>query len=210
MKRLFVFLLFFLAISCAPKSFKAKWLNEKAPENYAARFETSKGNFDVAIERKLSPQAADRFYQLVKYGYFNDGLFYRVNPNFVAQFGSTNDALSKKWEAVGIPDEPVLQGNTRGALSFARGGKESRTTSAFINLGENSRLDTLAYQGVTGFPSFGKITKGMKVLESLYSGYADSTMSSFQLMRTDRSAFLNKFPQLDSIQRVYLLDEWNE
>jgi len=201
-----VVLLIVLTFGCSPKTFNIKWTKEIAPENFTTRFETSKGNFDIALERSLSPKAADRFYQLVKHKFFDNSLFYRVNPGFVAQFGGNDSVAYKKWNSVTVPDEVVKQGNTKGTFSFARGGKGTRTSDLFINLGNNSRLDTLFYNEVRGFPSFGKVTSGMEVVEKLYSGYSDSTMEHFDLMITNRQEFLKKFPDLDVIEKVYLVD----
>ena len=205
-KNQLVALLIVLIIGCSPKTFNIKWTKEIAPENFTTRFETSKGNFDIAVERSLSPKAADRFYQLVKHKFFDNSLFYRVNPGFVAQFGGNDSVAYKKWNSVTVPDEVVKQGNTKGTFSFARGGKGTRTSDLFINLGNNSRLDTLFYNEVRGFPSFGKVTSGMEVVEKLYSGYSDSTMEHFDLMITNREEFLKKFPDLDVIEKVYLVD----
>lgn len=195
-----------LVFGCSPKTFNIKWTKEIAPENFTTRFETSKGNFDIVVERSLSPKAADRFYQLVKHNFFNNSLFYRVNPGFVAQFGGNDSIAYKKWNSVTVPDEVVKQGNTKGTFSFARGGKGTRTSDLFINLRDNSRLDTLFYNEVRGFPSFGKVTNGMEVVEKLYSGYSDKTMDHFDLMLTNREEFLKKFPDLDVIEKAYLVD----
>jgi homoserine O-acetyltransferase len=202
-----VLIVFLLTLGCSPKTFNIKWTKEIAPENFTTRFETSKGNFDIAVERKLSPKAADRFYQLVKHKFFDNSLVYRVNPGFVAQFGGNDSIAYKKWNLVKVPDEEVKQGNTKGTFSFARGGKGTRTSDLFINLGDNSRLDTLFYNEVRGFPSFGKVTTGMEVVEELFSGYSDSTMEHFDLMMTNREAFLKKFPELDVIEKVFLVDK---
>ena len=199
-------LLIVFTFGCSPKTFNIKWTKENAPENYATRFETSKGNFDIAVERRLSPKAADRFYQLVKHNFFDNSLFYRVNPGFVAQFGGNDSIAYKKWNSVKVPDEAVKQGNTKGTFSFARGGKGTRTSDLFINLGDNSRHDTIFYNEVRGFPSFGKITKGMEFVEKLYSGYSDTTMEHFDLMMTNREEFLKKFPELDVIEKAYLIE----
>lgn len=195
--------LFFIA--CTSSRFKANWPKEIAPPVFQSRFETSKGTFDIEVERKWSPKAADRFYQLVKRNYFENTLFYRVNPGFVAQFGGNDTLLSKEWGSYKIPDEPVLLGNDKGTISFARGGKESRSTDLFINLKNNNRLDTIFYNDVTGFPAFGRVVEGMDVVESLYSGYADTTMNSLELMYSDRKAFLKKFPELDRIEKAYII-----
>lgn len=194
-----------LWVGCSQKTFNLKWTKVIAPEHYTTRFETSKGNFDIAVERKLSPNAADRFYQLVNHNFFDNSLFYRVNPGFVAQFGGNDSIAFKNWNAIKIPDEPVKQSNTKGSFSFARGGKETRTSDLFINLGDNSRLDTLLYNDVKGFPSFGTVTSGMDVVEKLYSGYADATMEHFDMMLGNRNAFLEKYPDLDVIHKVYIL-----
>ena len=201
-----ILLLIVLSFGCSPKTFNIKWTKEIAPENFATRFETSKGNFEIAVERRLSPNAADRFYQLVKRNYFDNSLFYRVNPGFVAQFGGNDSIAYKKWNSVKVPDEQVKQGNTKGTFSFARGGKGTRTSDLFINLGNNSRLDTIFYNEVRGFPSFGKVTNGMEVVEKLYSGYSDTTMEHFDLMMTNREEFLKMFPDLDVIEKAYLIE----
>ena len=201
-----ILLLIVLTFGCSPKTFNIKWTKEIAPENFAARFETSKGNFEIAIKRRLSPNAADRFYQLVKHDYFDNSLFYRVNPGFVAQFGGNDSIAYKKWNSVKVPDEQVKQSNTKGTFSFARGGKDTRTSDLFINLGNNARLDTIFYNEVRGFPSFGKVTYGMEVVEKLYSGYSDTTMEHFDLMMTNRNEFLKKFPELDVIEKAYLIE----
>ncbi|EAR00872.1 peptidylprolyl isomerase [Maribacter sp. HTCC2170] len=203
--KLIVFLIV-LMIGCSPKTFNIKWTKEIAPQSFTTRFETSKGNFEILVDRRFSPKAADRFYQLVRHKFFDNSLFYRVNPGFVAQFGGNDSIVYKKWNSVKVPDEDVKQGNTKGYLSFARSGKGTRTSDLFINLGNNSRLDTIFYNEVKGFPSFGKVTKGMEVVEKLYSGYGDKTMEHFEEMLNNREAFLKKYPELDVINKAYLVD----
>lgn len=206
-KKIIIALLIVSFIGCSPAIFKSKWAKEIAPESYTVRFETTKGNFDIKVTRKFSPKAADRFYQLVKYRYFNNGIFYRVNPGFVAQFGGTDSTKYNRWNTIKVPDEKVLQANKRGTLSFGRGGKETRTTDLFINLSDNFRLDTLFYNNVKGFPTFGEVVNGMQVVDSLYSGYADTPMSTLDLMYEDKPAFLKKYPKLDLIEKIYLVKE---
>ncbi len=193
--------------SCAPKVFKAKWTKEVAPERYTARFETTKGSFDVAVTRKYSPKAADRFYQLVKHHCFDNAIFYRVYPDFVAQFGSSDTITYQKWSSHKVPDEEVVQANKKGTLSFARSGKETRTTDLFINLKDNTHLDTITYEGVTGFPSFGVVTQGMSVVEALHSEHADTTMDTLDLMYSNREAFMDRFPSLDLIEQIRLIQD---
>ncbi|MFN8274956.1 MAG: peptidylprolyl isomerase [Flavobacteriaceae bacterium] len=207
MRRAFLGLwLIILSVSCSQKeNFNIAWTREQAPEHFTAKFETIKGDFEVEVTRKLSPKAADRFYQLVKHQYFDDGIFYRVVPGFVAQFGNTDAALMEHWRAVKIPDEPVISGNEKGTVSFARAGKETRDLELFINLSHNAVLDTLPFEGVKGFPSFGRVTRGMDVVEKLYSGYAESTMDDPN-MYTNWAVFYQKYPKLDLIKKAYLID----
>lgn len=206
MKRIFRTLVILLFIGCSPVIFKSKWTKEIAPEIFITRFETSKGNFDIEVTRKFSPKAADRFYQLVKHHYFDSVLFYRVNPGFVAQFGSSDSTSYTNWSSIKVPDEIVLQGNERGTITFARGGKNTRGTDLFINLDDNRQLDTLFYNQVRGFPAFGKVINGMDILDALYSGYSDTTMEDSELMYTDRTEFLKKYPELDMIRTANLIN----
>ena len=126
-------------------------------------------------------------------------------PDFVAQFGSGDTAIIRKWSKFKVPDEKVMYGNKRGSISFARGGKDSRGNALFINLKDNPRLDTISRNGVTGFPAFGKVTRGMEVVDALYSGYGDSTMKAPFQYFLNRQLFLKSFPKLDSIQKAYIL-----
>ena len=184
--------------------FNKKWTTKQAPENFVARFETTKGNIDIEIERKLSPKAVDRFYQLVKYNFFEDGTFYRVVPNFVAQFGNTDTIVSNQWKKTIIEDEPVIAGNNKGALSFARAGKNTRDLDLFINLKDNHRLDTINSNGVVGFPSFGKIVGGMNVVESLYDGYSGETMKDEEIFNSTK-LMRERYPKLDRILNAKIL-----
>lgn len=190
--------------SCAdaPK-FKPEWATEQAPETFTASFETTKGTFEIEVKRNLSPKAADRLYQLVKRGYYDNAIFYRVVPGFVAQFGNTDTLVMNQWRKVKIPDESVTQGNKKGTVSFARSGKETRDLELFINLNDNPVLDTLYFEGVKGFPAFGKVTKGMETVEKLYSGYGETTMSNENLY-LNPSGFLQTYPKLDKIVKAYL------
>src|ERR1051325_10687386 len=117
-------------------------LTEKAPESFKARFDTTKGSFTVEVTRSLSPNGADRFYNLVHSGYFKDIAFFRVIPGFMCQFGIHGDpAISAKWREASIPDDPVKGSNTRGTITFATAGPNTRTTQLFINFGNNVNLD---------------------------------------------------------------------
>ena len=200
----FLVLLSFITFACADRTFDPEWTKVQAPEIFVARFETTKGNFDVEVRREYSPHAADRFYQLVKSKYFDNGIFYRVVPDFVAQFGNTDAKEMEQWRKVPLPDERVKLKNSRGTLSFARTGRQTRDLEVFINLQSNPVLDTLQQDGVIGFPAFGKVVKGMEVVDKLYGGYAEKPMQDGRLY-TNRAAFQKKFDRLDMILKAYIL-----
>ena len=136
-------------------------LKETAPATYKANFETSVGSFVIEVHRDWAPQGADRFYNLVKNGYYDGARFFRVIPGFMVQFGINGDpAVNTAWRGARIPDDPVKQSNKRGYVTFAHGGPGTRTTQVFINFGDNGRLDA------QGFPPFGQVTSGgMAVVE---------------------------------------------
>jgi peptidyl-prolyl cis-trans isomerase A (cyclophilin A) len=194
-----------ILISCSKPAFKSKWLREEAPANFTVRFQTTKGDFDVAVFREWSPLAVDRFYQTVKHRYYNRTVFYRVVPNFVAQWGNNDTTVFKLWEPYKIPDEQVIQSNKRGYMSYARSGKETRGSTLFINLKDNQRLDTVIANGVKGYPPFGKVLRGMEVVDSLYSGYAGSTMRKLDTLQKYPALFFQQFPKLDRIQKAFIV-----
>jgi peptidyl-prolyl cis-trans isomerase A (cyclophilin A) len=147
-------------------------LNERAPATYKARFDTSKGAFVVDVRREWAPNGADRFYNLVKNGFYDDARFFRVISGFMVQFGINGDPkISASWRSAQIPDDAVKQSNKRGFITFATSGPNSRTTQVFINFGDNARLDQL------GFAPFGQVTTGMNVVDALYSGYGEGAPS---------------------------------
>ena len=191
--------------ACSKPIFKSKWLKEEAPANFIARFETTKGVFDVEITREWSPLAADRFYQTVKHRYYNNTVFYRVVPNFVAQWGNNDTSVLNLWGPFKIADEPVVQSNERGYLSYARSGKETRGSTLFINLKDNPRLDTVIANGVKGYPPFGKVIRGMDVVDSLYSGYAGTTMRKLDTLQKYPELFFQQFPKLDKVIKAKIV-----
>jgi peptidyl-prolyl cis-trans isomerase A (cyclophilin A) len=143
-------------------------LNEKAPAVYKAKFDTSKGTFVIEVHRDWAPHGADRFYNLVKNGYYNDVRFFRVIDGFMVQFGiSGNPDLSAVWREARIPDDKVNESNQRGYVSFATAGPGTRTTQVFINFGDNAGLDG------QGFSPFGQVVSGMDVVDALYNGYGE-------------------------------------
>lgn len=183
-----------------PRSF-----NETAPERYQVRLVTSKGDILVSVTREWAPLAADRFYNLVKAGYYDGIAFHRVLDGFIAEFGIHGDPwVNAAWRQALMADEPVRQSNTRGRVTFSKNTPNSRTVQVFINLKDNRSLDG------QGFSPFGEVVEGMDVVEDLYSGYGDGPPRGegvYQAMAIARGdEYLNEeFPLLDRIQRALLL-----
>lgn len=175
-------------------------LNEKAPDTFKANFDTSKGTFTITVTRSLAPLGADRFYNLVKNGFYDDARFFRVIEGFMAQVGiHGNPVIAKAWGSALIQDDPVRQSNRRGFVTFATGGKNTRSTQVFINFRDNPALDK------QGFAPFGLVTSGMNVVDRLYSGYGEGKPSGQgpdqQRVQAEGNAYLNKeFPRLDFIK----------
>jgi len=207
MKKILVFVAIVLMSSCATKKFKEKWTTLKAPETFKARFETTKGNFDIEAKREWSPNGVDRLYQLIKNEYYQDVAIFRVVPNFVAQFGIHNDTLiNNAWQNRGIKDEPVLAKNDKMTIAFARGGVNTRSNQIFINLKDNYRLDKLAYSGVTGFPVVAKVIEGEENVLKFYDGYGESLGRKQGEISQKGNAFLKReYPKVDYIIKAYIL-----
>ncbi len=176
-------------------------LTEKAPETFKAQFDTTKGKFTVEVARSLSPNGADRFYNLVRSGYFTDVEFFRVVPGFMCQFGIHGDpAVSAKWRDANITDEPVKGSNTRGAITFAKAGPNTRTTQLFINFGNNTGLDGM------GFSPFGKVIDGMDVVDKINGEYGDNPPEVQGHIQMEGNAYLKKdFPNLDYIKSATIV-----
>jgi len=203
-------ILFILLIqSCnSSKVFKENWTKKKAPEIFKARFETTKGNFDIQAHRSWSPKAVDRLFQLIKSEFYTDIAIFRVVPNFVAQFGIHNDSiLNNSWRTYKVPDEPTVELNKEGAISFARSGEKTRTTQLFINLKSNSpKLDTVSVNGVKGFPVIAKVTDGIDIIKLFYDGYAEEPSPKQDSIQLKGNTYLkNNFPKLDYIKKAYII-----
>lgn len=142
---------------------------EKAPEVFKTRFSTTKGDFVVEAHRSWAPNGADRFYNLIKLGYYDDVAFFRAIQGFMVQFGiHGRPEVNARWKDANIPDDPAAgQSNTRGMITYATAGPNTRTTQLFINYGDNARLDGM------GFTPFGKVVSGMDVVDSLHQGYGE-------------------------------------
>ncbi|MFN7972764.1 MAG: peptidylprolyl isomerase [Acidobacteriota bacterium] len=179
-----------------------KALTEQAPASYKAVFETSKGTVVIEVTRDWAPKGADRFYNLVKNGFFDDARFFRNIDGFMVQFGINGDPkVSAVWREARIPDDDVKQSNKKGFITFATSGPNSRTTQVFINHGNNGNLDGM------GFSPFGKVTEGMDVIEKLYSGYGEGAPGGNGpeqgRIQMEGNAYLNKdFPKLDYVKKA--------
>ena len=205
MKKNLLILLLATLFSCSPKIFNEKWTKKQAPEYFKARFETSQGNFDIEAKRAWSPKGVDQLYQLIKSDFYTDIGVFRVIPEFVVQFGIHNDSvLNNHWKKYKVMDEPVLQSNDSMAISFARSGINSRTTQIFINLKDNHRLDTLKYNGVTGFPVIAKITNGMKIVHKFYSTKGN-VPNQDSIQKYGNVYLKRKYSNLDYIKKAYII-----
>jgi peptidyl-prolyl cis-trans isomerase A (cyclophilin A) len=175
-------------------------LNEKAPATYKVKFDTSKGAFVVEVHRDWAPNGADRFYNLVKNGFYNDARFFRVISDFMVQFGiNGNPKISAVWRDANIKDDPAKASNKRGYITFATAGPDTRTTQVFINFANNAGLDD------QGFAPFGQVISGMDVVDSLYSGYGEGAPQGHGpnqgVVQSMGNAYLDKaFPKLDYIK----------
>ncbi|MCG5053604.1 MAG: peptidylprolyl isomerase [Myxococcales bacterium] len=171
-------------------------LTETAPDKFTAVFETSAGTFEVEVDRSLAPKGADRFFNLVKHGFYDETRFFRVVPNFIVQWGLSGDpALNSTWREARIEDDPGKTTNARGTLVFATAGPNTRTTQLFINLKDNAFLDSM------GFAPFGRVTKGMDVVEKITSEYGESPNQT-QIQTQGNAYLVQAFPKLDYIKKA--------
>lgn len=181
---------------------------EAAPAKYTVRLKTTKGDVLIDVTRAWSPNAADRFYNLVKAGYFTDVAFFRVIEGFMAQAGMHGDPrINEVWAKQGIPDEKPQQSNTRGMVSFAAAGADSRSNQFFINFADNSRLDNYP---PSGFAPFGKVRR-MTAVDRLYSGYGEGAPmgrgpSQGRVAREGNTYLQAEFPKLDYIKSAHIED----
>jgi len=178
---------------------KPALLTAKAPASFQAKFTTTAGDFIVEVHRDWAPLGADRFYNLVRHGFFTNASFFRVLPGFVVQFGlSADPAVNKAWKDADIQDDPVKQSNKRGTLVFATAGPNTRTTQLFINFGDNDRLDGM------GFAPFGEVIEGMDAVDKIYSGYREQP--SQDLITTQGDHYISQnFPKIDKIRFARVL-----
>ena len=176
---------------------KPSTMKERAPDLFKAKFDTSAGVFIIEVHADWAPNGADRFYNLVKNGYYDGCRFFRVVPNFMVQFGINGDpAVQRYWINANIPDDKVKQGNERGFISYGKtGAPNSRSTQVFINYKNNASLNS------SGFAAFGKVISGMDMVDKIYKLYGEKPDQ--QRIQTEGNAYLTKtFPKLDYIKKA--------
>jgi peptidyl-prolyl cis-trans isomerase A (cyclophilin A) len=179
--------------------YKPELATETAPDTYAVKFETTKGEFIVDVTRAWSPLGADRFYNLVKAGFYDDAGFFRVVPGFVVQFGLHGDpAVNKAWKRARIKDDKVLESNKRGTMVFATSGPNSRTTQVFINFGDNPNLDGM------GFSPFGKV-RDMKNVDAITAEYGQKPNQG-RITLQGNEYLKSTFPNLDFSVKATIME----
>src|SRR5216117_1628272 len=171
----------------------------QAPDSFRARFSSTKGDFVIEVHRAWAPRGADRFYNLVRSGFYDGVRFFRVLPGFMAQFGIHGDtAVVSAWRERVFPDDPVRRTNGPGMVTFATAGPGTRTTQVFINFVDNSRLDGM------GFAPFGRVVSGVDVISKLYGGYGEGAPrgrgpDQMKLNIEGEKYLARQFPKLDKI-----------
>lgn len=178
-----------------------------APETYRVRVTTTEGDFVLQVNRAWSPNGADRFYNLVQVGFFDDIACFRVVEGFMCQFGIHGDPkVGQAWMPARIEDDPVVESNRRGTISFATAGPGTRTTQLFINKVDNAMLDGM------GFSPFGRVVEGMDVVDKLHAGYGEGAPrgrgpDQGRIQREGNAYLKASFPELDYITGAEVLEE---
>ena len=192
-------------------------LNVAVPDSFVVAFETSRGRIDVMARKQWSPNGVDRLYTLVRAHHYDGARFFRVVKDFVAQFGLASDPkVNNAWKIRGIGDEPVRHTNARGTIAYARGGPGTRSVQLYINLKDNPRLDSL---NGFGFPPIAEVVRGLAVVDSLYSGYGESTPrtgaqpgrsgpSQDSIVTQGNAYLIRGWPKLDYIKTARVVREW--
>ncbi len=179
----------------------------QAPETYQVKLDTTAGPVVIEVKRELAPKGADRFYRLVKEGFYDDIRAFRVLDGFMAQMGMAGDPeTNAKWSEKRIADDPVKASNTRGMVTFATSGPDSRTTQFFINYGDNSFLDR------DGFAPFGRVVEGMENVEKFYKAYGEGAPqgrgpSQGQIKSSGNKYLDSRFPKLTKIRTARVVSE---
>jgi peptidyl-prolyl cis-trans isomerase A (cyclophilin A) len=190
-----------IAGGCGDKSKQATVTAGAAPDSFRVAFTTSKGTFVVQATRAWAPNGADRFYALATSGFFDDNRFFRVLPNYIAQFGiNDKKEVNERWDAQPLPDDPRKESNARGTLVFTTSGPNTRSHQVFINLKDNTKLDS------QGFVPFARVVSGMEVADSLYDDYGDDPQQHL-ISTLGNNYLLRMFPKLDYIISAKLVTD---
>ena len=190
------------ALAQSPNLSNPAALTEQAPATYKVKFDTTKGAFVVQVTRDWAPIGADRFYNLVKNGFYDNVRFFRVISGFMVQFGISGDpSIMAKWREASIKDDPVTQSNKHGYITFATAGPNTRTSQVFINFNDNTQLDQM------GFAPFGRVISGMDVVDKLNAEYGEGAPRGRGpdqgRMQQEGNAYLAKdFPRLDYVKKA--------
>ena len=174
----------------------------QAPDKFKVKFETSKGDIVIQVNRDWAPIGADRFHEAVKSGFYDDCRFFRVIPGFMVQFGINGDPkVQSKWRDAMIKDDPVKQSNKRGYVTYAKSGRpNSRTTQLFINYKANGFLDG------QGFAPFGEVVEGMDIVDKINSKHGEKPNQG--AIQSEGNAYLKaEFPDLDFIKKATIVKE---
>lgn len=175
---------------------------KKAPDTFKAKFETTAGDFVIEVHREWSPNGADRFYELVKNGLYDDNKFFRVVPGFMVQFGINGDPkVAAKWKNLTIKDDPINRSNKRGFVTFAKSGlPNSRTSQIFVNYKDNTFLDS------QGFTPFGQVVEGMEAVDKINSQYREQP-DQMRIQAQGNEYLKASFPKLDGVKKAYILED---
>lgn len=179
--------------------------SQPAPDRFHVRFATGEGDFVVEVHREWAPLGADRFYNLVRAGFFDNSRFFRIRAGYIAQFGISGDPkVSAVWRDRALEDDPVRETNRRSSVAFAMTGPGTRTTQPYINLVDNTHLDA------QGFAPFGRVIEGMEVVDRLYAGYDEGAGGGMRGGKQGRifeegNVYLDEaFPRLTKLDRATL------
>jgi peptidyl-prolyl cis-trans isomerase A (cyclophilin A) len=183
-------------------------MNRRAPDQFRVRLETTKGPMLLEIQRAWSPHGVDRFFNLVRHGYYDDAAVFRIRAGFWAQFGIAADpAVASAWRNRNIPDDPRVLSNARGTVAFAFKDPNARTTQVFINLRDNAATHDAPADGVPFVP-FARVIEGMDLADALYAEYGEKAGGGIRggrqdpLFKEGNVFFRREFPKLDYITRA--------
>jgi len=181
-----------------------------SPPKFQAKFETTKGDFVIEVNREWAPNGADRFYSMIKVGYFHNTAIFRAIDNFMFQFGIHGvPEVAKAWREAPIKDDkPAGKSNVPGTISFAQtGAPNSRSSQMFVNLGNNGALDR-GRNGGAGFYPFGKVVKGNEVIKKINVEYGENPRREDvqgDFVKKGNAYIQNRFPNIDYIKRVTII-----